>query len=160
MTLEPEEEHGEGRSVDDTQTVGLASLEGEGSVVVEGNLSGRVGKVRAVLGEVDEGLVGDGLGAGGIVLGHEDILIELSHGVVVPVAKNDGVLVVVNVGERLVLGMDDEGSAKTVGVLVSVVGVPPVRAGLLGGKRGIREYGQPQSGDMSLPRRRKRPPHF
>jgi hypothetical protein len=48
----------------------------------------------------------------------------------IPVPKDDGELLVVNVGERLVIGVNDKGSTKSIGILIPVMRVPPVRAGL------------------------------
>lgn len=74
VTVDPDEEHGEGGGVHDTETVGLARLEGQGGVFVEADSGGDgagVGafdgaKVGRVLGKVDEGRVGYGLSATGV----------------------------------------------------------------------------------------------
>lgn len=55
MPIDVGEEHGEGRGVDDTETVSLSGLEGDGRVLVEGNVVVR-GKVSGVLGDVKDGV--------------------------------------------------------------------------------------------------------
>jgi hypothetical protein len=73
VTVDPEETHGEDSRVEDAETVGLASLEGDLEVVVEADGLGRVSRsnVAAVRVGVDEKSVGDGLSAGRVELVHE-----------------------------------------------------------------------------------------
>lgn len=108
MAIDPEEERGERRDVDDAQPVRLARLEGERRVLVE------PAQVRRVLREVDEPGVRDGLGAAG-VRDAEEVVGERRVLVVVPVGEDDGELgvVAVDFGGRV----EEEGRAQAVGVL-------------------------------------------
>ena len=122
VSVDPDEEHGKGGGVHDTETVGLARLERQGGVLVEtngGSDGARVGardwaEVGCVLRKVDEGRVGHGLGTTGV--GDADELVE-EDGVlvVVPVAEDDGELGVVTV--FLLWWVDDDGGAEAVDVL-------------------------------------------
>lgn len=121
VSVNVEVEHGKGRHVDDTKTVGLARDKVELGISLL----------------VDQSRLGDGLGAGGV----EDGEVLLQHNLVlsvVPVSKGDGVLLVVLVG--LVGVMDNQGTAKTIDVLASVVTVDPVGTVLLDGD-GVSEVG-------------------
>ena len=98
------------------------NLERQRRIFVEPNRAGNRVRVRSadgaevggILGKVDERGVRDGLGTTGV--GDVDELVE-ELGVlgVVPVAEDDGELLVVGVGLRL--RVDDDGGAQTVDVL-------------------------------------------
>ena len=122
VSVDPDEEHGKGGGVHDTETVGLARLERQGGVLVETNGSSDgawVGardwaEVGRVLRKVDEGRVGHGLGTTGV--GDADELVEKDGVlVVVPVTEDDGELFIVRVFFRG--RVDDHWRAETIDVL-------------------------------------------
>lgn len=65
MAFDPEELHGERARVDDAQAVRLAGFKRDRGGFVEGDV-GVGGKVRAIVGEINESRLGNRLSAGGL----------------------------------------------------------------------------------------------
>lgn len=119
MALELELEHGKGTSVDESESVRLASLEVDGHSVSDVDTLVEVGDggdVLSVLRGVHDGGGRDGLGTSWVE-DAEEVLDQDVVLVVVPLREHDRVLLVPSYVGSVLLGVDDEGKSKTIGVL-------------------------------------------
>ncbi len=132
VTREVKVKRSETGHVDNTQTVRLTGFKGKSSILAEARQVRSSGSSVGRMSKVNETRFGDGFGTGRILAVHELVFDKIGVVAVIPIAKDDGeVIVVAVVLIGRVIRVDDDRSTKTVGVLIVVVGVDPESTHLL-----------------------------